>query len=183
LIETIYTERENFILIGLTGRIGSGCTTSANFLSQTLNEHNLRTIQLENNSTDNKRKKFIIDKFYRTKWKPFFSIRASDIITIFILKYDFDNINQILDYANNTLKEVKRKQNTEEELSQLEKRLLSFDEIIKLPEEIKECFNTEHDKHKNFLQQLDECNTSNIDNLYTLLNDIKKVSNILKSML
>jgi dCMP deaminase len=183
LIETIYTERENFILIGLTGRIGSGCTTSANFLSQTLDEHNLRIIQLENDSTDNKRKKFIIDKFYRTKWKPFFSIRASDIITIFILKYNFDEINQILDDTNNTLTEVKIKQNTEEELSQLERRLLSFDEIIKLPEEIKEYFNTKHDVYEDFLQQLDEYNTSNIDSLYTLLNDIKEVSNILKEKL
>ena len=86
MIESIYEKRNNFILIGLTGRIGSGCTTSADFLSQTLEEHNLRPIQLENDSTDNKRKKFILDKFYRKIWKPFSIIRASDIITLLMLR-------------------------------------------------------------------------------------------------
>jgi len=81
LIKSIYTKREKFILIGLTGKIGSGCTTSALFLSQTIANHNLRDIQLDDNSSDNKRKKIIIDKFYRTNWKSFSIIRASDIIT------------------------------------------------------------------------------------------------------
>ena len=31
-IENIYGEREKFIIIGLTGRTGSGCTTVSNIL-------------------------------------------------------------------------------------------------------------------------------------------------------
>lgn len=31
-IENIYAEREKFIIIGLTGRTGSGCTTVSNIL-------------------------------------------------------------------------------------------------------------------------------------------------------
>ena len=184
MIKSIYTKREKFILIGLTGRIGSGCTTSALFLSQTIANHNLRDIQLDDNSSDNKRKKIIIDKFYRTNWKPFSIIRASDIITLFILKYNFDDLNQILENANNKLLEVKRKITSNEELSSLEKRLSSFDNIIKLPSDFREEFNTKHESYKDILQEVDECNTTNIENLFNLLNfEIKEISNTLKEKL
>ena len=33
-INQIYKHRKDFILIGLTGKIGSGCTTTADFLSK-----------------------------------------------------------------------------------------------------------------------------------------------------
>jgi len=184
LIESIYTKRNNFILIGLTGRIGSGCTTSANFLSQTLEEHNLRPIQLENDSTDNKRKKFILDKFYRKTWKPFSIIRASDIITLFILKYNFDDINIILKEVNENFIEAKRKLDSKEDLSSLEKRLLSFNNIIQLPDSIKDYYNSQQQKYNNILQSIDSCNMENIEDLYKLLNiEIKKISNKIKKEL
>ncbi|MEZ2757490.1 hypothetical protein ACBQ54_07170 [Providencia vermicola] len=34
LISNLLSERSNFILIGLTGRTGSGCTTTANLLKK-----------------------------------------------------------------------------------------------------------------------------------------------------
>ncbi len=34
VIESIYNEREQFILIGLTGRTGSGCSTVSKILSE-----------------------------------------------------------------------------------------------------------------------------------------------------
>ena len=33
-IKSLYSQRDKFILIGLTGRTGSGCTTVANILSK-----------------------------------------------------------------------------------------------------------------------------------------------------
>jgi len=184
LIESIYEKRNNFILIGLTGRIGSGCTTTANFLSQTREEHNLRPIQLENDSTDNKRKKFILDKFYRKIWKPFSIIRASDIITLFILKYNFDDINIILKEVNENFIEAKRKLDCKEELSSLEKRLLSFNNIIQLPDSIKAYYNSQQQKYNNILQNIDSCNMENIEDLYNLLNiEIKEISNKIKKEL
>ena len=33
-IDTIYNEREKFIIIGLTGRTGSGCTTVSKILKK-----------------------------------------------------------------------------------------------------------------------------------------------------
>jgi len=184
LIESIYTKRKNFILIGLTGRIGSGCTTSANFLSQTREEHNLRPVQLENNSTDNKRKKFILDKFYRKIWKPFSIIRASDVITLFILKYNFDDVNIILEEVNKNIIEAKRKLDYKEELSSLEKRLLSFNNIVQLPDSIKDYYNSQQKKYNNLLQSIDSCNMENIEDLYKLLNiEIKGISNKIKEEL
>jgi len=184
LIESIYSERNKFILLGLTGRIGSGCTTTAKFLSKNVEEHNLRIIQLENDSTDNKRKKFILDSYYRKNWKPFSVIRASDIITLFMLKYNASEINKILEDINNKLSEAKKKLASDEELLSLEKRLLSFDNIIKLPDDIIEYFNSQYEKYKNILQEINECNTGSIEDLYKLLNtEIKEVSNTLKEKL
>lgn len=97
MIDTIYSHKKNFIILGLTGRIGSGCTTAANFLSQRTEEHSIEELILSDDVNDKFRKKYIIDKFYRQNWKPFVILKASDIITAFIMKYDFIEINNILE--------------------------------------------------------------------------------------
>ena len=77
MIDTIYENRKNFIIIGLTGRIGSGCTTTAEFMSKNKEEHNLKNFCVNDNSTDKDRKKYIIDTYYRKNWEKFQIIRAS----------------------------------------------------------------------------------------------------------
>ena len=67
MIETIYKNRKNFIIIGLTGRIGSGCTTSAEFLSKKIEAHKLSKICIDDHSTDEHRKNYIIDNNYIEK--------------------------------------------------------------------------------------------------------------------
>ena len=106
MIETIYKNRKEFVIIGLTGRIGSGCTTTANFLSQKIENHKLKRICIDDHSNDKQRKKFIIDKFYRENWKAFKIIRASDVISTFLLKYNFDELNIILDKFGKKVKIV-----------------------------------------------------------------------------
>ena len=96
-IKSIYNHRDKFIILGLTGKIGAGCTTTADFLTKDMKEHNLPEICLTHESDDSYRKKYIIDKFYRANWKPFIKITASDVIATFIFEKSFDDFNQFLE--------------------------------------------------------------------------------------
>lgn len=104
-IKKIYTNKEEFILIGLTGQIGSGCTKTAKFMSETKEQHNLPEKCIYNNSSDNDRKKYIIYKHYINIWKPFEVISASDIIMTFFIQTTLKDINKFL--KNNKLKNIK----------------------------------------------------------------------------
>lgn len=56
-IDTIYNEREQFIVIGLTGRTGSGCTTVSKILqSENFSDLKLREPKTTNFSNNNERK-------------------------------------------------------------------------------------------------------------------------------
>lgn len=175
MIETIYKNRKNFIIVGLTGRIGSGCTTTAEFLAQSKHEHNLKEVCVDDNSSDNKRKKYIIHKYYKENWKEFKIIRASDIICTYILKYNFDELNDILNDFNKKMKE-----SNQEDV--LYNRLKNFDEIGTFPIGIRETYNTAHEKFKKIHDDL--TSEKNVDDLYSLIsNDLINISNDIKKEL
>ncbi len=99
-IKQIYKHRKDFILIGLTGKIGAGCSTTAKFMTQDILSHNLPSLCISSSSSDIDRKKYIIQKFYLANWKPFVKITASDVITSFLLENDFDTVQNFLKSAN-----------------------------------------------------------------------------------
>lgn len=176
MIETIYKNRKKFIIIGLTGRIGSGCTTTAEFLAQ--QEHNLKEVCVDDNSSDNKRKKFIIHKYYKRNWKAFKIIRASDVICTYILKYNFDELNDILNDFNKKMNESK--ESNQENV--LYNRLKNFDEIGTFSSEFKETYNLAHEKFKKIHDDLK--NEKNVDELYNLIsNELINISNRIKEEL
>ena len=59
-IKQIYKHRKDFILIGLTGKIGAGCSTTAKFMTQDISSHNLPSLCISSSSSDIDRKKYII---------------------------------------------------------------------------------------------------------------------------
>ena len=71
MIETIYSNKKSFIILGLTGRIGSGCTTSADFLSKDIENQKIDELSLKEEPSDKERKRYIIDKYYRKNWNTF----------------------------------------------------------------------------------------------------------------
>lgn len=187
MIDTIYKNRKNFIIIGLTGRIGSGCTTTAEFMSKNKEEHNLKKICINDYSTDKDRKKNIIDTYYRKNWEKFQIIRASDIITLFILKYDFDELNKILKEFNEKVKEVKKlieeKNIFPKKEEQLFNRLKFYSEIVFLNDSFKELYNSQHEKFKNIHSEiysdstalsLNDFNKLFTDELVEFSNSLKK---------
>jgi deoxycytidylate deaminase len=92
LISNLLGERSNFILIGLTGRTGSGCTTTANLLSggelqfPTVSEVNYKT-QPYFTGMDSKRYE-IVRKYAIENNDPFKVIKISELISAQILNLD-----------------------------------------------------------------------------------------------
>ena len=74
-IDNIYEEREKFIIVGLTGRTGSGCTTVSKILSteifEELNLHEPKTTDFD---TNEQRKYQIVYSYIKQHWSPFFRI-------------------------------------------------------------------------------------------------------------
>lgn len=90
-IDTIYNEREQFIVIGLTGRTGSGCTTVSKILqSENFSDLKLREPKTTNFSNNNERKYQIIHSYTQNHWHAFNRISMTDMIFSFILQYDYD---------------------------------------------------------------------------------------------
>jgi dCMP deaminase len=81
VLQEIFKEQRDFIIIGLTGRTGSGCTTIADILSNTLD---LNEPEIHGNE---ERKSLIVNNFIKEKWSPFTKITVSNIITSFIFDY------------------------------------------------------------------------------------------------
>lgn len=93
VIDRVFQLRENFVIIGLTGRTGSGCTTVAEKLA-TKEWAELKSNYKDFNSEpiDNVvRKNRIVHRYLKRHWtQPFDVISASDIIFYYALKEDFD---------------------------------------------------------------------------------------------
>lgn len=86
-LRSIYEENKKFIIIGLTGRTGSGCSTSARILSSSELE---TPADGYSGITDNElRKHRIVRKFIQKKWHPFECLQIRTIITRYILLLNY----------------------------------------------------------------------------------------------
>lgn len=172
-ILNLYSNKDKFILIGLTGQIGSGCSTTAKFMSKTVDGHNLPIIAIDSNSSDDVRKKYIIQKYYKENWKPFDIIMASDVITSFILESTKEDIEYFFTNEKFDEEEI-TKTNEKCDKEEITKTNKKFDkeEITKINE-----------KFKN-IQEIFKKESGNVsfkkEELYTLNDeDIKKIKEFL----
>lgn len=106
LIRNIYNLRQKFVLIGLTGRTGSGCSTVANLLKSGFVEM-LPPVPTENHDgiSNDERKYRIEYNYLKSVWAnpydeidsiEFQIIKASDIIFFYVLTKGFESfINSI----------------------------------------------------------------------------------------
>lgn len=102
-LERVFQETSDFIIIGLTGRTGSGCTTAANLLSK---ENPFFPERSGIYSSKNDAIKYrIVNNFIKSNWKPFVVIQIRDIITGIILENDFNNFCSLISDAVRVEKE------------------------------------------------------------------------------
>ncbi len=171
VIERVFQLRENFVIIGLTGRTGSGCTTVAEKLA-TKEWDELKSNYKDFNSQpiDNVvRKNRIIHRFLNKHWtQPFDIISASDIIFYYALNETFEVFADSLASVNIE----------PDEQSKYEKSMPAIDQTLRKELEIlKDEFNILHDKVlkcETFLLNVDSSNTEGLDLLRNVVfSDIK----------
>ena len=181
VIDRVFQLRENFVLIGLTGRTGSGCTTVAEKL-KVLDLEELKSNYKEFDSLpiDNVvRKNRIIRRYLEKHWTQSFEvISASDVIFYFALKESFDVFANSLASVNIA----------PEEQSKVEKNESSIDISLRTElETIKENFNTLHEKVEVCEEFLHEPDYGQIDKINlvreVVLNEIKSFRQSLESIL
>ena len=83
-IEKLYGSDDDFILIGVTGRTGSGCSTVANILNS--KEEDLKHSLFQGSHPENNEhrvEKIIFNRF-KGSWKPFLLIQVRSIITLML---------------------------------------------------------------------------------------------------
>lgn len=92
VVHQIYKLRRDFLLIGLTGRTGSGCTSVADLL-QTADFSELKSEYKNLNDeswTNDSRKNRIVYQYMSNHWHKFTCIKASDVIFFYALKQDYN---------------------------------------------------------------------------------------------
>lgn len=134
-LSKLYDLRQNFIVIGLTGRVGAGCTTIANiFASETFDKADLPKPKDEFTTVgnDNNHRKYkIAYNFLKENWEQFYKLKYSKVLSLIVFKQKLDNIEILLDKVSGNFNQL--------DLSKEKKALL------KLKEETDFTFNSKAD--------------------------------------
>lgn len=92
-IEQAYLERTDLLVVALTGRTGSGCTTTAGILCKRYDEI---SITPEDFPELERRKLAIANRFCSKQWVPFKCVSVSTIILGFLLAESNEDISKFL---------------------------------------------------------------------------------------
>lgn len=93
-LNRVFKETSEFIVLGLTGRTGSGCSTAAKILASL--DVSLPEVSNIYSSENDKRKFKIIRSYIQNNWKPFVCIQIRTVITAIILELDFEELKQFI---------------------------------------------------------------------------------------
>lgn len=99
-VEKIYSKKNELIILGLTGKTGSGCTKTASILKkEKVDDLDLREAHTQGKTDAECRKYSICKKFmeYDKHWTGFSVIEASSIIFLFVLE---NTIQGLIDYLS-----------------------------------------------------------------------------------
>lgn len=95
-LSKLFHERNEFVLIGLTGRTGSGCTTCANILESSSpvfpTHQDAKYDNIEIYQGLSQKRYNVAKKFAESNWNSFFSIKVSDLISAHLLNLDIDDM-------------------------------------------------------------------------------------------
>lgn len=99
-VNEMFSEKENLIIIGLTGRTGAGCTTASEILAKKLEELDLEYVSREDDIASDEFKFHIIKEYIGKddRWLPFTRIEGSCVILSYIFeeKGKEDNFGEAL---------------------------------------------------------------------------------------
>jgi deoxycytidylate deaminase len=92
-IELAYAERSDLLVLALTGRTGSGCSTTANVFCSEYSNISLAIDSLEGLEA---RKIGIVNDFARIKWQPFRKITVSTVILSYVVAVEWGALEGFL---------------------------------------------------------------------------------------
>jgi len=92
-VDAVYSERNNLLVLALTGRTGSGCTTTAKILSGSFDNI---SISKEGLSPVEHRKQEICSAFAKSQWLPFKIVSVSTLIFSYLLHEDEMRLREFL---------------------------------------------------------------------------------------
>lgn len=94
IVRNIFSLRSKFLIIGLTGRTGSGCTTVSEILAEPSFEalSSKYKVREDGQISNETRKNHIVYNFIKENWEPFTVIKASDIIYYYALQIPYEKI-------------------------------------------------------------------------------------------
>ncbi|MGF1878592.1 deoxycytidylate deaminase [Photobacterium frigidiphilum] len=97
-LEKLHSKNEDFILIGLTGRTGSGCTTAAKTLASSQKDIQQSLFIGDTADNNQQRKQKILHKYFKNNWQPFIHLKVSSVLTMMLLENpDLDKLRSFLD--------------------------------------------------------------------------------------
>ena len=105
-LSKLYDLRQNFIVIGLTGRVGAGCTTIADiFASETFDAAKFSDPKDEFKSVgnDNNHRKYkIAYNFLKENWEQFYKLKYSKVLSLIVFKQKLEDIELLLEKVSET---------------------------------------------------------------------------------
>jgi len=109
MISSLFHERSKFIVLGLTGRTGSGCTTAANILEKNkANFPKVEDVRLNNtaffSNLDSQRYK-VASGYISKNYNSFISIKVSDLISAYILTL---TATQVIDFIKEQTNDISK---------------------------------------------------------------------------
>lgn len=94
-LNQLFQRRGRFIVVGLTGRTGSGCTSAANLLARSFPNLPLDAVASPLTSPE-QRKYRIVYEYAQQNWEPFIHVSVTAVILTFALEADRIALEQFL---------------------------------------------------------------------------------------
>ncbi|MBQ0207017.1 anti-phage dCTP deaminase [Citrobacter portucalensis] len=102
-VSELFLENGQFILVGLTGRTGSGCTTTANILEDEKTIFpDVSKLQGFYKGLDVHRYN-IVKNFTEKHWENFYSIKVSDLISVYLLTLTVEEASEFIFSSKNSI--------------------------------------------------------------------------------
>lgn len=161
-INTLYSIKEELLILGLTGRTGAGCSTTANILRQSLCELNLEYEQRADNKIEDELKFQIIKRYISNEnhWVPFEIIEGSCVI----LSYIFEQTTNPQDPTSELINYLSHLQESKEGITF---NIINDKELYDEIKGLKYIYNEINSHPLNELSQiLEKNNPTIIDNYY-----------------
>ncbi|WP_395452724.1 hypothetical protein [Acidovorax delafieldii] len=95
-VSKIYGDEDDFIVLGLTGRTGSGCSTAARILQSPRENIKHSLFNGDNPKSNDQRKERILVRHFEAAWHPFLLLQVRSLITTFLLDLDTSKIKDIV---------------------------------------------------------------------------------------